>query len=340
LILLTHTDAARALYYGARAEAGLRALGPVRLNPAGPLEGRALIEAARDIRVIVADRAVPAPAGLFEALPALVAFVRGAVDIRTVDVAAASAAGVLVTQASPGFVAAVCELVLGLMVDLSRGVSDAASAYRAGRQPGVRTGRQIAGATVGVIGYGSIGRRLARLLRAMDARVLVADPHVQVADGPEQVALPVLLAQSDFVVCLAVAVPETANLLNAETLAAMKPGAFLINAARGELLDEAALVAALARGHLAGAALDVGRAPDQMPSPALAARPDVIATPHIGGLTQEAAEHQAMETVRQVEAILRGVAPVGAVNASHARRLGPAALGATKVPQRRGEECS
>ncbi len=321
MILLTHTDAARALYYGARAQAGLEALGPVRLNPAGPLEGDALIEAAGGVRVIVADRAVPAPAGLFAALPDLVAFVRGAVDIRTVDVAAASGAGVLVTQASPGFVAAVCELVLGLMVDLSRGVSDATASYRAGQQPGVRMGRQIAGSTVGVIGYGGIGRRLARLLLAMEASVLVTDPHVQVADGPEQVGLPALLARSDFVVCLAVAAPETANLLNAETLGAMKRGAFLVNASRGELLDEGALAAALDKGHLSGAALDVGLAQDQMPPPHLARRADVIATPHIGGLTREAAEHQALETVRQVEAILRGVAPVGAVNASRAWRL-------------------
>ncbi|GAC1346701.1 MAG: hydroxyacid dehydrogenase [Acetobacteraceae bacterium] len=321
MILLTHTDAARALYYGP-AQTGLEALGPVRLNRTGrPLEGAALIEAAQGARVIVADRAVPAPAALFAALPDLVAFVRGAVDIRTVDVAAASAAGVLVTRASPGFVPAVCELVLGLMVDLSRGISAAVAEYRGGRQPGVRMGRQIAGATVGVIGYGSIGRRLATLLLALDARVLVSDPHATVTEGPEQVELPALLAQSDYVVCLAVAVPETANLLDAGTIGAMKRGAFLINASRGELLDDAALLTALERGHLAGAALDVGRAPDQMPASALAARPDVIATPHIGGLTHEAAQHQAQETVRQTAAILRGEAPPGAVNPEAATRL-------------------
>ncbi|MBC7801257.1 MAG: hydroxyacid dehydrogenase, partial [Gemmatimonadaceae bacterium] len=217
--------------------------------------------------------------------------------------------------------AAVCELVLGTMIDLSRGVSDASGAYRAGLQPSVRVGRQIAGSTVGVIGYGTIGRRLVRLLLAMEARVLVADPHVTPADDADLVPLPALLAASDFVVCLAVAVPETANLLNTQTFAAMKPGAFLVNASRGELLDEAALSAALDSGHLAGAALDVGLAPDQMPSPALAARPDVIATPHIGGLTVEAAEHQALETVRQVAAILGGTAPPGSLNADHASRL-------------------
>ena len=322
MILLTHTDAARALYYGARAQSALEALAPVRLNTTGlPLEGDALINAAAGARIIVADRAVPAPAGLFQALPDLVAFVRGAVDIRTVDVPAASAAGVLVTQASPGFVPAVCELVLGLLIDLCRGISTATADYRAGRQPPVRMGRQIAGSTIGIIGYGTIGRRLAQILLAMDARVLVADPFVQASGGAEQASLDQLLAGADTVICLAVAKAETANLLNAKTLASMKPGAFLINASRGELLDDDAFAAALDRGHLAGAALDVGRAPDQMPSPALAARPDVIATPHIGGLTREAAEHQAMETVRQTAAILRGEAPPGAVNALSASRL-------------------
>jgi D-3-phosphoglycerate dehydrogenase len=101
----------------------------------------------------------------------------------------------------------------------------------------------------------------------------------------------------------------------------MKPTAWLVNASRGNLVDEAALEAALDAGKIAGAALDVGRAPDQKPSPHLAARPDVIATPHIAGLTPEALEHQSMETVRQVAAILRGEAPPGAVNAEHATRL-------------------
>ncbi len=321
MILLTHPPAARDLYYGPRALAALQALGQVRLNEGGPLSGGALVTAAEGCRVIVADRAVPGPASLFQSLPGLVAFVRNAVDIRTVDVPAASAEGVLVTQASPGFVAAVAELVLGQIVDLCRGVSLAVQEYRAGRQPPVRMGRQVAGSVVGVIGYGSIGRRLVRLLQAMDAVVLVTDPHA-VADGVDQVGLRALLARSDIVVCLAVATAETANLMDRAAFAAMKPGAVFVNASRGELVDDAALIEALDRGHLAGAALDVGRAADQMPDPALAARADVIATPHVGGLTREAAEHQAMETVRQTEAILRGEAPAGSVNRAAAYRLG------------------
>ncbi|WP_268907114.1 NAD(P)-dependent oxidoreductase, partial [Collimonas silvisoli] len=101
----------------------------------------------------------------------------------------------------------------------------------------------------------------------------------------------------------------------------MQKTAFFINASRGELVDEAALVEALNSGLIAGAAMDVGRAADQMPSPELAAHPLVVATPHIGGLTPPAAEHQAMDTVAQVAALLAGRMPQGAVNGAEAFRL-------------------
>jgi D-3-phosphoglycerate dehydrogenase len=102
----------------------------------------------------------------------------------------------------------------------------------------------------------------------------------------------------------------------------MKPDAFFINASRGNLVDEVALLQALDSGHIAGCAMDVGRAPDQKPSPKLARHPKVIATPHIGGLTPPAIEHQALETVSQVAEILQGRVPAGAVNAASATRLG------------------
>jgi D-3-phosphoglycerate dehydrogenase len=129
-----------------------------------------------------------------------------------------------------------------------------------------------------------------------------------------------LLARADHVVCLAPATPETENLIDAQALSLMKPTAFFINASRGQLVDEPALLHALDSGLLAGAALDVGRAADQMPSPELARHPRVIATPHIGGLTPAATEHQALETVAQTRALLQGQIPPGAVNAEHAVR--------------------
>ncbi|HVI62965.1 MAG TPA: NAD(P)-dependent oxidoreductase, partial [Bradyrhizobium sp.] len=108
---------------------------------------------------------------------------------------------------------------------------------------------------------------------------------------------------------------ETENLIGQATLARMQKHAFFINLSRGNLVDEAALAAALRENLIAGAAMDVGRASDQMPTPKLAKLPNVIATPHIGGLTPQAIEHQAMETVGQVASIIKGEVPIGAVNA-------------------------
>lgn len=319
-ILLTHSPDALEHYYGARALAGLRALGEVRLHRgAAPLEGAALLAAAADCDLVVSYRQSPGPAAVFERLPRLVAFLRCAVDIRNVDVAAASRAGVLVTQASAGFAPAVSELVVGFLVDLSRGVSRAAAEYRAGRVPQARTGRELRGSTLGIIGYGAIGRELARVARALGMRVLVHDPYVK---DVEQTAFGALLAQSDYVVPLAVASAETENLMDDAAFAQMKPGAYFINVSRGNLVDEAALERALDAGRIAGCALDVGRAPDQMPTPALAARADVIATPHTAGLTTPAIEHQSLETVAQAADILAGRAPKGAVNAQHWTRKG------------------
>lgn len=321
-ILLTHSPEARRLYYGERALAGLQALAEVRLHEgAESLQGQALLEAARDCELIVSYRQSAAPAALFEALPGLVAFLRCAIDIRNVDVAAASRAGVLVTQASAGFVTSVAEMVLGFMIDLARGITRSTTLYRAGRVPAAALGRELKGATVGVIGYGAIGREVARLAAAFGMRVLVHDPYVKDVDG---VPLARLLAEADFVVPLATATPETENLMGEAQFAAMKPGAYFINVSRGNLVDEAALERALDSGRLGGCAMDVGRAPDQMPTPPLAAREDILATPHAAGLTQPAIEHQSLETVAQAAAILRGEVPRGAVNPGQWTRRGGA----------------
>ena len=313
-ILLTHSPEARTLYYGERALAGLRAVGEVKLHEGTtPLEGEALIAAARDCDVIVSYRQSPGPAAVFERLPRLKAFVRCAIDIRNVDVAAASKAGVLVTQASAGFVTSVSEMVVGFLVDLSRGITRSALEYRSGRVPKAAMGKELKGSTIGVIGYGAIGKEVVRIAKALGMRVLIHDPYQKV----EQVALDTLLAESDYVVPLAVASAETENLIGRDALAKMKKGAYLINVSRGNLVDEAALEEALDSGRLAGCAMDVGRAADQMPTPRLAARADVIATPHTAGLTLPAIEHQSLETVAQAAEIARGRVPNGAVNAEH-----------------------
>ncbi|MFM2148063.1 MAG: hypothetical protein RLZZ187_369 [Pseudomonadota bacterium] len=328
-VLLAHTPEMRANYYGARALAELRKIAEVVTHEGTEtLSGAALAAAAAGCQAIVADRATPGTAATFEAAPDLVAFLRVAVDVSTIDIPAASRAGVLVTQATPGFVDSVAELAIGMMVDLARDVSGYAAAFRAGRAPAPQMGRQLAGRTLGLIGYGRIAQRIGQIAVAMRMRVLTHDPFASIADpGVEAVELETLLAESDVVMPLAVSNTATRHLVNATTLAAMKRGVLLVNLSRGQLVDEDALEAALDSGQVAAVAMDVGMAPDQWPNPRLAARADVVATPHIGGLTPEAAEHQAMDTVRQIAALTACRLPEGALNAPQASRL--ARLGIT-----------
>jgi D-3-phosphoglycerate dehydrogenase len=321
-IFLTHSPQTLENYYGHRALSQLRGCADVRLNHARHvLSVDELVAAAQGCQIIVSSREAAAPAELFERLPELAAFCRVAVDIRNIDVGAASRHGVLVTRATPGFDTSVSEWVVGVMIDLSRGLSRSAADYWQGRVPQVAMGRELRGSTLGIVGYGFIGKRLAGMARALSMKVLVCDPLVSIhEDGVEQVLFEQVLVRSDYVVCLAPALPETVNLFGRGAFEIMQAHAFFINASRGELVDEQALVDALDHTIIAGAALDVGRAQDQMPSPAIAQHPKIIANPHIGGLTPQASEHQAMDTVHQVQALLAGMAPQGAVNLEQAGR--------------------
>lgn len=323
VVLLTHPRDRLTSYFGEQALGRLQALAQVRLNPdAHDWSTPELVQAAQGCDVLIAYRQTALDADFFAAVPGLLAAVRCAVDIRSIDVTAASRQGILVTRASAGFGPSVAEWVLGVMIDLSRHISKATALYWQGLPVEPRMGAQLRGACVGIIGYGEIGRHVARLAQAFGMRVCVHDPFVKPEEGAiEALSLDELLASADHVVCLASASTANENLLHAEAFARMKPSAFFINASRGQLVDESALLQALDAGVLAGAALDVGRAPDQMPSPALTRHPRVIATPHVGGLTPQAIAHQALETVDQTAAILQGRMPPGAVNPEQARRV-------------------
>lgn len=323
VVLLTHPRERLATYFGEQALEQLGQVASVKLNPdAHDWSTAELIEAARGCDVLIAYRQTSLDADFFGAVPDLVAAVRCAMDIRTIDVQAASHHGVLVTRASAGFGPAVAEWVIGVMISLSRHITADTASYWQGRVVQPRMGHELRGACLGILGYGEIGRRVAALAQAFGMRVCIHDPHVVPQDGAiESMELMQLLACADHVVCLAPATPATENLIDARSLACMKPSAYFINAARGQLVDDEALLRALEQGHIAGAALDVGREADQMPSPVLARHPRVIATPHVGGLTPQAIGHQALETVAQTVHILQGRVPPGAVNPEHARRL-------------------
>lgn len=318
-VLVTHSPEDLDAYYG-RALPRLREVAEVVINPFDrDLTTPELIDAAAGCQVIVAHRATPGGADVFAALPDLVAFLRCAVDISTIDIDAASSAGVLVGQADKSFVASTAELALGLFLDVSRQIASSTVDYRGGAEPPQRSGRQIRGQTAGVIGYGAIGSYLATSLSALGLDVLVTDPHL---DSPfEDVDMEELLQRSDVVFPLAPGGDATTGLIGANELATMRRGAVLVNVSRGEVLDEDAVAAALDEGRLSGVGLDVGQAADQRPSALLARRDDVVATPHLGGLTPENADAQASSSVEQVEAMIAGRMPPRSVNPDDAERL-------------------
>lgn len=323
-VFVTHNLEDRAAYF-ARALHELEQLQAVEVvvNPlARDLSDAELLEASDGAHVIIAHRSTPGSAHLFATHNDLVAFLRCAVDISTIDLDAASRAGVLVARADKSFVPSTAELALGLLLDLRRNIASSTHDYRQGVEPPQRAGRQLRDATAGIIGLGAIGGYLAEMLQALGMQVIAHDPNASAAvDGVQMVSFHEVLSQSDVVFPLAPAEPATHHLIDAAALGAMQPGAVLVNVSRGELVDEAAVEAALDSGAIAGFACDVGSAPDQRPLPSLAARTDVVATPHLGGLTPENADAQALSAVEQVAQMLQGDMPVRAVNADHADRL-------------------
>ncbi|MEM9203499.1 MAG: NAD(P)-dependent oxidoreductase [Actinomycetota bacterium] len=309
-VFITHNPEDLEAYYG-RARPELEALDvEVVINPTDhDLSTSELIRHASACSVIVAHRATPGEAALFEALPHLVAFLRTAVDISTIDVAAASRAGVLVGHADKSFVASTAELALGLLLDAARNIASSSVDYRNGVEPPQRPGRQVRGMTAAVVGFGAIGAYLADLLHGLGLRVVIHDPFAAVPDRFQAASFIDALGVADVVFPLVASTPDTVGLIDGTALAAMPKGSMLVNVSRGEIVDEAAVVAALDDGHLRAFACDVGSASDQRPDPTLAARPDVVATPHLGGLTPENADAQARSSVEQIAALLAGERP-------------------------------
>lgn len=322
-ILLTYAPSARATWYGDSALRALASLGELVLrNQEDDLSQEDLLCLSKDCDIIISDKLSPGTEELFRKNERLIAFVRCAMDIKSIDVEAASRHGVLVTQAGPGFVRAVSELIIAQMINLSRGLARYYSEYQKGIVPQQRMGRQLAGSTVGIIGLGNIGRTLAPTLRSLGMSVLAHDPYVETSpQDAKLVALDTLLETSDYVICLAIYNANTDRMANEQFFARMKKNAYFINASRGGLVDEKALEAALVSGAIAGASIDVGMGRDDHPTLLLANRPGVLASPHVGGLVPEAIEYQALKTVEQVRSILNGQMPEGAVNPESALRM-------------------
>jgi D-3-phosphoglycerate dehydrogenase len=283
----------------------------VRLTEArdGPDLARELAEA----QVLVARRD-PVGKATFELTPNLRGVVTPGVGVEKVDVQAATELGIVVAN-SPGNSVTVAESTLLLMLALAKQMPLWIAAARAGQEPTSQMrGMELRGKTLGVVGYGRIGKLVTGLARAFGMRVLAYDPYVAPDGAAELVALDEIFRQSDFVSLHPVLTPETSHLVNAKRLGLMKPTAFLVNTSRGGVIDETALIAALERGQLAGAGLDVFETEPPRTDNPLLRMDNVIGTPHGLSHADESVRRCATMTEDNVLAIVDGRLPPFVVN--------------------------
>lgn len=247
-------------------------------------------------------------ADLIARAPHLELIARAGVGVDNVDLAAAAARNIRVVNAPAAASASVAELTVAFALMLVRELWLSISGAKAGRWERGTRGGELAGRAIGFVGYGRIAREVARRLAPFGVRAAAYDPFVsRTEDGTALVALDELLARSDIVSLHAAATSENRHLINASALARMKQGAFLINVARGSLVDEAALVTALNSGQLGGAALDVYEVEPPM-NRELIEHPKVIMTPHVGASTREAQQRAGRQVVEEIRRALRGEA--------------------------------
>ena len=237
---------------------------------------------------------------------------RYGVGIDNVDLKAAKENGIIVTNTPGANSDSVAELTIGLILSLARSIPMANRLTKAGEWPRLR-GISLNGKVVGLIGFGSIGKRVARRLNGFECTILAYDtkPDLEYAEsiGVNIRTLDDIIRESEFLSLHLPLLPETRELVNADFLSKMKPGAFLINTSRGEIVDETALAKALESGHLRGAALDVfTNQPPEKDNPLLAL-PQVIATPHMGSHTDGAANAMGWIALQDCLAVLRGQEP-------------------------------
>lgn len=288
------------------------AVGRVTYNPTGkPLTSAQLQELLPDVDGFIAGLD-EIDAAAIAAAPNLRVIARYGVGVNNVDLAAAQAAGIVVTNTPGANAASVAELTIGLLLNLLRPIQQAADKTRQGgwpRLPGV----SLVGKTVGLVGLGAIGKEVARRLAGFDCAVLAYDVAAD-ADFARRHAITLmpladLLAQSDVVSLHLPALPETRQMVNDAFLRQMRPGAYLINTSRGELVDEAALYDALVSGHLAGAALDAFQQEPPGADNPLLALPQVIPTPHMGAHSDGATNAMGSIALADCLAVLSGAAP-------------------------------
>lgn len=285
----------------------------------------------KDADALIVRSATRVTPELLSKAPKLRAVGRAGVGVDNIDLQEATRLGVLVMSTPGGNAVSVAEHTFALLLALARQVPKLDAALREGRWEKSSSGTEVRGKTLGLIGLGRIGSEVASRAEAFDMRVIAYDPYISETAAKELqvelVPLDRLYAESDFISLHTALSPATTNMINAVSIEKMKKGARIVNAARGELINEGALAEALKSGRLGGAALDVFVEEPPKNSP-LIGLPNVIGTPHIAGSTQEAQEEVGTQVAVQVrdylaEGIIRNAVNLPALSADQYRRVRP-----------------
>ena len=283
------------------------------------LKPQELMEILGDYEALIVRSETKVTAEVIQAGKRLQVIARAGIGVDNIDLDAATASGIAVVNAPTGNTIAAAEHTLALMLSLVRNVPQAHQSLKQGEwNRRAFMGIEVRNKTLGIIGLGRVGSEVARRAQSFAMHIIVYDPFVTPDYarflGVALASLEGLLAQSDIVTVHTPLTENTHHLIGERQLALMKPSSCLINVARGELIDEDALLKALDDGNLAGAALDVFSKEPPGESP-LVKHPKVVATPHLGASTQEAQREVAIEASEQVMAVLRGEPTRNAVNA-------------------------
>jgi D-3-phosphoglycerate dehydrogenase len=291
-----------------------------------------LPSAIADADALIVRSATKVTPALLEKAKKLRVIGRAGVGVDNVDMDAATRHGVLVMNTPGGNAVSVAEHTFALMLGLARAVPQANASTQAGKwEKSAFSGTELRGKTLGLVGLGSVGMQVAHRARSMGMKVLAFDPYVTPAAARavevELLPLDQIFAQSDFISLHCSLSESTQNMINAAALAKTKKGVRLINCARGEMIDEAALAEALRSGQVGGAALDTFAQEPPKNSPLLGL-PNTIATPHIAGSTAEAQEEVGIAIAQQVrdylaEGVIRNAVNMPALSPDHYRRLQP-----------------
>lgn len=295
----------------------LRTAGPTLYDPDLHRNPGRLVADLADARALVVRNSTRVTAELLAAAPVLQVVGRLGAGLDNVDLQACRRRGVAVVYAPGANAVSVAEHTLALILALARRLCPAHAAAREGRwEREALAGTELAGKTLGILGFGSIGRLVAERARALGMAIAVHHPRLSPADPDltrleaRLVSLADLLRQADYLTLHLPLADGTRGILGEAELQSMKPGACLINTARGGLVDEDALARALQHGPLTGAALDVRSQEPPAPNDPLAPLPQVLLTPHVAGLTKEAQARTCLMVAEDVLRVLREAPPL------------------------------